>query len=479
MQGTLQQTVGRASRRIGSILGRRLNSSLRALGLLLAIAPVAGAQLADQASVGAPPGWSDQPQSQAADAGAREGRPTFSLDGFGTIGATRSSERDADFVVNPRRPDGPGSTREWSAEVDSRIGLQLTADLTRRLSAVVQLIVEQQYDDDVRPTVEWANLRFEVSDHLSLRVGRTALPTFLSSDYRKVGYANPWVRPPVELYGLVPLFNSDGVDLVYRRRLGRWTQTLQAIYGRSDVELPGSDPEPRGARAETPEPGPAPAGGRPEAEIRDLVGIFDSFERGALTLRGGLATANVTIAALQPLFDGFRMFGPEGAAIAERFEVDGKRVDLASIAASYDPGRWFVISELGRIRTRSAIGHRSGGYLTGGYRWRSLTFLVTYSEASGGDNSSPGLSLAGAPPAAAAQAAALDAILDQVLARIAVQSSLSLGLRWDLRRNVALKLQVDRVRAGAGSYGTFVNFQAGFEPGAETTLITLDTDFVF
>ncbi|HVS12706.1 MAG TPA: hypothetical protein VMV46_02185 [Thermoanaerobaculia bacterium] len=110
--------------------------------------------------------------------------PRFSLYGFGTLGVIRSSERQADFVSNPLRPDGPGFTRELDAKGDSRVGVQVTGDLTPKLAAVVQVILEQQHDGDIEPTVEWANLKYSFTDDFSVRLGRTALSPSDSSSTR-------------------------------------------------------------------------------------------------------------------------------------------------------------------------------------------------------------------------------------------------------------------------------------------------------
>jgi hypothetical protein len=87
--------------------------------------------------------------------------PSFDFSGFGTLGVVRSDERRGDYVVDLFRPDRPGFTREWSAEVDSRLGLQLAATVTPKLSAVVQVVSKQRYDDTFTPVVEWANLRYQ------------------------------------------------------------------------------------------------------------------------------------------------------------------------------------------------------------------------------------------------------------------------------------------------------------------------------
>ncbi len=53
-----------------------------------------------------------------------------------------------------------------------------------------------------------------------MRLGRLPLPVFLVSDFRQVGYANTWIRPPIEVYGQVPLDNVDGLDVLYNGERG-------------------------------------------------------------------------------------------------------------------------------------------------------------------------------------------------------------------------------------------------------------------
>lgn len=51
----------------------------------------------------------------------------FSLSSFGTVGIVHSSEKKADFTSSIFKPNGAGHSRNWSADVDSLIGAQLTA----------------------------------------------------------------------------------------------------------------------------------------------------------------------------------------------------------------------------------------------------------------------------------------------------------------------------------------------------------------
>src|SRR5215212_5394486 len=112
--------------------------------------------------------------------------------------------------------------------VDSKQALQLDVKFTQRLSATVQLLSEgvsnNSWDGETNsnfvPSLEWANLSYKVTDELSLRAGRIVLPLMMGAEYRKVGFAQHWIRPPVEAYGLVPFASSDGFDVSFRKTVG-------------------------------------------------------------------------------------------------------------------------------------------------------------------------------------------------------------------------------------------------------------------
>src|ERR1700683_742549 len=139
--------------------------------------------------------------------------PIFSFSGFGTAGEVHSSQDQADFTGSVFQPNGAGYTRRWSPEVDSLLGAQLTANIAPKLSAVLQVIAEQNYNGTFTPHVEWANLKYQFTPDFSVRIGRVELPTFLFSDTRKVGYTYPWVRPPIEVYTLLPITAGDRAGL--------------------------------------------------------------------------------------------------------------------------------------------------------------------------------------------------------------------------------------------------------------------------
>jgi hypothetical protein len=390
--------------------------------------------------------------------------PMFSIGGFGTFGVVHSSQNKADYTSAPDQAVGAGHTQSWSAAVDSLFGVQLSANLTPKISAVLQVVAQQNYDDRYWPHLEWANLKYQVTPDFSLRIGRTALGVFLVTDSLKVGYANPWVRPPIELYNLVSITSNDGIDASYRLALGDASNTLQVAVGRAEYKYP----TPNSTAVVT-------------ARSKDQVSFVNSYERGFVTVRTSYGQARVSVAAYDPLFDAFRQFGPQGEGIADKYDVDDRMVSFFGLSAGYEPGPWFAMAEWGRVNSHSVLGNKTGWYLSSGYRLGDFTpygiYARTRTDTSGSD---PGLTLAGLPSLLAAPAQALNAGLNASLATsITTQRTMSVGARWDVVRSVDIKLQFDHTNLGANSRGWLTNLQPGFPLGSSLNLIAATIDFVF
>jgi hypothetical protein len=386
-------------------------------------------------------------------------KPVFSFAGYGTLGAVHSSTDQADFVDSYLQARGAGYSGSWSTAVDSRLGLQATANFNPQWSAVLQVISQENYQDSYRPSVEWANVKYQATPDFSVRLGRVALPTFLTADYRNVGYAIPWVRTPGELYNLIPITNSDGLDVRYRMHFGEATNTVQAEIGGGHVRVA--------------------QGG--SVDFGAMHALTDTLEYGATTVRMTYLRANLDldVASAGPLFGAFSQFGPQGMALVNRYAGNDVPITFAGIGVSYDPGGWFVMAEVGNNNAHSYLGEKTAGYVTAGWRSGKWTPYATYSQVDANSNrSDPGLPSTGLPPQLAYEVMALDAGLNQLLGQIAVQKSVSLGLRWDFMKNASLKTQLDLIRLGQGSPGDFQNAQPGFG-GGHATVGSIVLDFVF
>ncbi len=389
---------------------------------------------------------------------ADDSYPAWTFGGFGSLGAAHSDYDQADFTSSILKGSGTGASHDISYNLDSRLGAQLGVKFDKKWSAVLQVGVEQRYNQNFRPLVEWANVKYQATPDLALRVGRIALPIFLAADYRKIGYAYPWVRTPIEVYGGVPITNSDGADLAYRWQSGRVKHTTQAFYGRTSVFLTDTT----GVKA------------------RGLGGLTHSAEFGPATLRVSAFTAVLDVNIVRALFDGYRQFGPAGVAIADKYDIINKRTTGFAVGLNYDPGKWFLMAEGGRMNTRSILGDSFGMYVSSGYRAGEFTPYLTYSRSRAVDaTSDPGLPLTGLPPQAAAIAAQLNGGLNVLLKATSTQTNLAAGVRWDFRPDMALKLQLDHVTPRDGTRGSLVNLEPGFVSGRSINVTSAVLDFVF
>lgn len=388
---------------------------------------------------------------------AESGERAVEFDGFGTLGLVWTDLEQADFTASSLKPGSAGYTRSVSGDVDSLLGGQMSVQFSERLSGIVQVIAEKNPGDDYAPHVEWLNLQYEISPGFSLSLGRTVIPSFLVSNYRKVGIATPWLRPPVELYDMVPITTSDGIGARLQTSLGEAFSVLELTYGVNDSEVASGT----------------------DLKIRDGWGITETLEFGAWTLHGSIHGATINISSFTPLFDGFRGFGAVGQAIAETYDPNGEQYYYFGLAASYDPGDWFVLGELGHAQSDSILNERYAAYLTAGIRAGSLTPYLTLATTSEAQHEPPLLDTGGLPPALAATAQALNTNLRDSARDRPNQTTGSLGLRWTLNSRAALVFEYSHTDLGADSSGTLINEQPGFEPGGSFNLFSAAVHFLF
>ncbi len=356
-----------------------------------------------------------------ADSAAGAEPSMIKLGGFGTLGASHSSQSLGDYVLDGTAPKGPGRSGDWFFGNDTRLGVQATADFTREFSAVLQVISEYQSDNTYQPEIEWANVKYAFTPDVYVQLGRIALPTFLNSDSRKVGYSYPWVHPPVDLYRQLAITNSDGVDFMYRFEVSDAVNSVKVLYGKNKIERPTFI-----------------------TTSEDMWGIFDTLEYGFSTFR---------IAYQKRISNSLNLLtGLTGAWVPNS--------DL-SVGVNYDNGNWFAVSEW---MQRESTTKQDAMYVSGGYRIDLFTPYLIYSQ------NSPGSFLPGFPPPTAAAK----------LTANRAQSTVSAGLKWDFMKNTDFKLQYDQVRPSNNSNGYLVNLPANtILYGSRFHVISAVIDFVF
>lgn len=383
--------------------------------------------------------------------GAHADDSLFSISGYGTLGWTRLSGEHAQFRAGTA--EGNGAGRSGSAEVDSKIGLQMTTRASDKLSATLHLLSKKNMNNNFNPRVEWAYGKYEINPDLSVRAGRLALPGFMLSDYLNVGYSMTTVRAPVEVYAQLPISNFNGVDAIWRTQMGGIGLTLQPFAGRSGIHARFSDAE--GTRAH----------GDASLYGMNLVGQWDDW-----TMRVGRINADVTInaAPVDGLIGQLRQNGEFGAA--NRLEYKDKNSSFTGVGLGYDNGKWLLQSEYTVRKAGGFLADSKGWYALAGMRFGNITpYVMTARQRVTSDTQYGGTS----NPMFA------NFVNGLLSSGNTSQKSWSVGARWDVAKNMALKAQYDHLRPDHGSNLGLLMGDANQQRVDDRNVATVTLDFVF
>lgn len=389
----------------------------------------------------------------------------FSYSGFSTSSYAELDEKGVSFK-SATNADGIDSSGTF--EYDSIIGLQATARFGDQWSVTAQGLVRQQTDGDIGANIDWAYVKWEPIANLAIRAGLTRPPTFMFSDSVFLGYANTWARPPMEVYGISPVYVLQGVDVVWRQQVGPVRLTVQPYAGTSVLEQPNTT-----------------TGGIYEIDVKDWYGAAVTAEVGSFSARVGWGTKTYEdeLPSLVPLKNSLRAVGY--GELAKDVGMQDNESPVLNVGVQYDNASQFVIAEFAQRGSKSIpVAELSGAYLTVGSRFGGFTPYATVGRLrvdSPRTNSviqvSPSMS-----PVLRATLTALDTSVDRLAALVGDQDSYSIGVRYEVPsfsvlRGLVVKGQVDHIEAEKNTRGFFGAVPTGFDGTAN--MYTLSLDLVF
>ena len=278
----------------------------------------------------------------------------------------------------------------------SKLGLQGTFALTEQTQIVAQLV--GRGSDDWTPEMEWAFLSHDFDNGFVGRVGRLRLPLYMYSDFLEVGYAQPWATPPADVYTIAPIASFNGVDVSYQRDLGDTTLVLQASYGNDSST--GKD-----------------NGLGTDVDFSDIAGLSATLSYEEWVFRGTYFQTDLNSGQIQDL------------PSLEKF--DNENAQFVGAGISYDNGSLLAISEYTISKVEGEYADTESAYITLGYRVEAFTPYVNYSYLKTTDDAERA---AGSP---------------ESVAMNWQRSTYSVGTRYDISANLALKLDVTY----AGDFG--------------------------
>lgn len=254
-------------------------------------------------------------------------------------------------------------TNDWSAN-DTKVGMQMNFELDDKFSVGTQLSSDLGLEQQIN--MQWAYLNYKATPNFSVRWGRSVAAQYFLADYTFVGFAYPWIRPPLEVYW-TPVGATEGIDLFYNTSVFGVATQFQFRTHTFDGKGSGND----------------------------LVGMFDikdaysavaTFSKGYFTTKIGYSVAKLTPIgeAFIALDEGFNELEAQSGMEISRPIYDNP-VDIGYIqfGMEYNDGHWWIISEYTGARIKDdvfLVPSSDAGYLMAGYRFGKFLPHVTFAK---------------------------------------------------------------------------------------------------
>lgn len=324
------------------------------------------------------------------------------LSGFATITAGSVLDGSHDGKVNAFQCPcfianyeyaGFYEDKGWTAGVESTIGVQADIRIDDQLTATLQL--DGHAVDGYDAALDWAYLSYRANAEWTLQAGHKRLPLYYYSDSNYIGYSYPWVRPPVDVYGW-EIYSYDGLNAIHATTVGDWAL-------RTNVWAGSQKDDDSAMMAQI-------YNGEPTRVLwSDILG-------GAVDI--GNDVVNLRVVYMQSGLE--QTMTPVSTGIPEEQYPAGAKQRIYGAAFNVDYGNFLWRSEYNTFVRDDIYQTAPSFFASAGWRAGDLTFLYTYSqyrEDSDANYTEP--------------------------QRYHTQAG---TVRWDFRRKMALKAQVDRFK---------------------------------
>lgn len=397
---------------------------------------------------------------------ADEGSPNWfdehvTLYGFGSLGASYHSEEGLGYRRNIEQKDAVEAHKLDFAS-DSILGGQVDVRFNDKLATSLQMVSRNNAYGNWKPTVVSAFLKYSPTPSLSIRLGQMTQDSNFGSASRFASYAYTHIRPSPEVYGLFSTYDRyQGIDIDYRFPLATGIGRLHVVHGEvvGDRYLLGASMDGRSNKiVDTKVTGAMFAWQKDTLEVRAFVELLkltdvDIFDPLAQQLASvPLPQARATV-----------------AQIKDAHTID---VSIYGLAAEYELRAW-KLSGIVSHYTNNGFPKLYGNVAKGMLEYNIGDFtpyaMYAYSKTTREDDAMV------LPPLP--QLRPLQAAYEEAVTILAVdQTTLSLGLRYEINDHAAFKIQVDKTRADLSP--TIISTDSS-RRDKDMTLISASIDFLF
>ncbi len=348
-----------------------------------------------------------------------------------------------------------GYDEGYSFSEQSLFAFRADASITDKISVIGQALV---HSSDVRESgIQWLYLDYRPTQDWSFKLGRQRIPFFTYSDVIDVGFAYPWITPPIQVYANYLFSEFDGA-------MGRYDFSTKSVSGSLEAYV-GQYKGPI-----------VQSGQRLDADIEYVAGLYSKLNYKNFTFSAAYheGKVKVDIPEFKEFQDLLRMFN--FITTANELGINN-RARFIKLGVSYNSFDYFIESEFSKITSGSAfIPKVNAGYLTLGYNLYPFTLHATIAHSDAGYSEPVNEVPLGLNP-----------ILDQVhlgfeaiFMSLPIDSltSLTIGSRYDWKQNIAFKAEVSFLKGENNKRAFFTVGDPTIEE-REAVLFQLAAEWVF
>ena len=346
------------------------------------------------------------------------------FDGFLTTGASWHDDENNNRYIGSL--GDRGVTNDASFETDTRFGLQISSDIAENMSVVAQ-ILGTGTDGNFDAIVEWAYADYKFNDWLSVHAGKIKQPVYLVNDYVEVGFAYPWIRPPVEVYYLNnPLNTVNGIEFLLQFPVGPGMLSLQPYFGSNRDDIPNT-------------------GGAGFFEAERIRGIDIKYSGRGYSVHASSFGCEVNIEG--QMNDVPADFSPYGGAADTPLNINlagNGRCRVHAAGFNVDLSDMVVYSEWTKRETTDGLsrpfGNQDAWYTTLGYRFGKWLPHVTFASIDGETSTYEGAS--GLAVTCGGDGSLCGGVDNPLMNfPVAIQTSMTYGLRYEINDSAAFKVE--------------------------------------
>jgi hypothetical protein len=387
--------------------------------------------------------------------------------GFVTLGAIYNDSEDLGFHANLKVAGRTG----FSLATDSLVGTQANIKLNSQWDAVVQAVFREKLDDKAINYIDVGFIRYNLDNRWEFRAGRMNTDIYFLSEYKSVGYAYPWARPPSEFYTHVSTVSQfQGADLLYKRSIGDGFLQVKLGFGESESII-------------------GTTSSKVNVHFVDMLMASISYQQNKWQVRASFLDAKIQefgddLAIIDEVIAVFPPFiWPGGPVLKERFDFHDKKQQFYGLGYQYDNDLWVVQLEIGANHSLwDIIQDTVSGYVSLGYQAENITYfsiLSAIEPTQGTLSDSIGEISPDAPADIVAILQSFEPLIREVFNQNRIkQHTLGIGAKWQVSPTIVAKFQVDHsVIADNG----FALWQVNTKPesGQTVNVASLNVNWIF